>query len=82
MVSRGELELLGTIPCGLGDDLQMAHAEGITLLPRHHGQGTSALVVYDSCSSHHQGGDGETITADIFSLPEYPARDSTAEADI
>lgn len=69
-VCRDDLELLGEIPYGQGDEAGMDHAEGITLLADDAGQPQSLLVVYDSAAARRQGTEAETVRADIFALPQ------------
>lgn len=69
-VCRDDLELLGAIPYGQGNEAGMDHAEGITLLADDDDQVRSVLVVYDSAAPRRQGTEAETVRADIFALPE------------
>ncbi|TDD29063.1 DUF3616 domain-containing protein [Actinomadura sp. KC06] len=63
IVTSDELEVVGDLPYGDGDD----HAEGIAVLDE--GPGTRVLVVYDSPSPERLTADGGVL-ADVVTLPE------------
>ncbi|MFD0690309.1 DUF3616 domain-containing protein [Actinomadura fibrosa] len=63
IVAAGDLEVLGDLPYGDGDD----HAEGIAVLDESNGTGTRVLVVYDSPSPERLTADGGVL-ADVVNL--------------
>ncbi|WP_433471850.1 DUF3616 domain-containing protein [Spirillospora sp. CA-142024] len=65
IVTAGELEVLGDLPHGDGDD----HAEGIAVLDEPGARGTRVLVVYDSPSPGRLTADGGVL-ADVIDLGE------------
>lgn len=65
IVPAEELEVLGDLPYGDGDD----HAEGIAVLDEPDAPGTRLLVVYDSPSPGRLTADGGVL-ADVVTLPE------------
>ncbi|MBT2211875.1 DUF3616 domain-containing protein [Actinomadura sp. NEAU-AAG7] len=64
IVPASELEVLGELPYGDGDD----HAEGIAVLDEPDGSGLRVLVVYDSPSPARLTADGGVL-ADVIVLP-------------
>ena len=65
LVRAEELEVLGELPHGDGDD----HAEGIAVLDDPDAPGSRALIVYDSPAPERLTADGGVI-ADVIRLPE------------
>ncbi|TYK45236.1 DUF3616 domain-containing protein [Actinomadura decatromicini] len=65
IVTADELEVLGELPYGDGDD----HAEGIAVLDEPGAPGTRLLVVYDSPSPDRLTDRGGVV-ADVIRLPE------------
>jgi uncharacterized protein DUF3616 len=66
VVHAGDLQLLGEVPHGDGED----HAEGITVLDDPYGPGPTLLVVYDSPAGSRQT-PGGGILADIVSVVTF-----------
>ncbi|TDD76765.1 DUF3616 domain-containing protein [Actinomadura rubrisoli] len=63
IVTADELEVVGDLPYGEGDD----HAEGIAVLEESNGTGTRVLVVYDSPSPGRLTEDGGVL-ADVVNI--------------
>ena len=64
IVTAADLEVLGDLPYGEGDD----HAEGIAVLDEPNGAGFRLLVVYDSPSADRITADGGVV-ADVVNVP-------------